>query len=159
MILINNSRVVLKFLVGHDSKVVNCDRRMLCKGSFRQAVFDTSGCGRCVWCRKIENFLSLWKCNRLLQPHASNASNASMQLVWISFKIGHNGQFYKTYFPLRESFTWFCEILKVFGKILKLLWVAFTLARLTQYAGSFHNISGSFCSMKTSNLLRKMYIG
>ena len=50
-------------------------------GSVRRAAFDACGCGRSVWCGKIENFLSLRKCNRLRQPHASNADRVNQYLI------------------------------------------------------------------------------
>ena len=53
---------------------------ILLQGSFRRAVFDACGCGRSVRCGKIENFLSLRKCNRLPQPHASNANRLNEPL-------------------------------------------------------------------------------
>ena len=38
------------------------------------AAFDVCSCSRSEQCRKIENFLSLRKCNYLQHPHASNAA-------------------------------------------------------------------------------------
>ena len=50
------------------------------KGSFRRAAFDACGCGRSVRCRKIENFLSLWKINHLPRLHASNTTRVNQPL-------------------------------------------------------------------------------
>ena len=41
-------------------------------GSFTRRAFFVCGCSRQVWCGKLEIFLSVKKCNCMLQPHASN---------------------------------------------------------------------------------------
>ena len=41
----------------------------------------TCDCGRKLWCRKIENFLSLWEHNCLPKPHMSNARCVNQPLT------------------------------------------------------------------------------
>ena len=50
----------------------------LLKGSFRQAAFSARSCvTKLQCCGKLENFLSLWKRNCLLQLHSSNTRHVN----------------------------------------------------------------------------------
>ena len=46
----------------------------LSKGSFTAPVFNACNCGGQLRCGILENFLSLLKCNCLLQPNTPNAA-------------------------------------------------------------------------------------